>query len=63
MNFTQLTYEVDGPLDLSALTELSALDGGAPEYPPFKGADPFPRDRSIWSSPAGPAASAFGVYA
>jgi len=46
---TEDVYEVDGPLDLSSLAQLPVLDGGAPEYPPFKGADTLPRDRSIWS--------------
>jgi polyphosphate kinase len=46
---TEDVYEVDGPLDLGSLAELPLTSGGAPEYPPFKGADSLPHDRSIWS--------------
>ena len=46
---TEDVYEIDGPLDLSSLSKLPVLDGGAPGYPPFKGADALPHDRSIWA--------------
>jgi polyphosphate kinase len=46
---TEDVYEVDGPLDLGSLAQLPLTSGGAPEYPPFKGADSLPHDQSIWS--------------
>lgn len=42
-------YEVDGPLDLGALAQLPLLSNPALAYPPFRGADSLPHDRSIWS--------------
>src|SRR6202008_1940086 len=42
-------YEVDGPLDLGALSSLPVASVRELMYPPFTGADPLPRDRSIWS--------------
>lgn len=42
-------YEVDGPLDLSALADLPISSSPALEYPAFRGTDPIARDRSIWS--------------
>jgi len=42
-------FEVDGPLDLGALTELPVANDAALEYPPFRGAEPLRRDRDIWS--------------
>jgi polyphosphate kinase len=46
---TDDVYEVDGPLDLSALVELPLTSDPTVSYPPFKGADPLPADKSIWS--------------
>ena len=42
-------YEIDGPLDLGALNELPLLSEASLGYPSFQGADPLPRDRSIWA--------------
>ena len=42
-------YEVDGPLDLGALTQLPVASAPALLFPPFKGADALPHDRDIWS--------------
>ena len=42
-------YEIDGPLDLGALHELPLLSEPSLCYPAFRGNDPFPGDRSIWS--------------
>jgi polyphosphate kinase len=46
---TEDLFEVDGPLDLGALSELPMSASPGLEYAPFKGADPLPRDRNIWS--------------
>ncbi|HEU4996305.1 MAG TPA: polyphosphate kinase 1 [Gemmatimonadaceae bacterium] len=42
-------YEVDGPLDLGALSQLPLSGGAGLEYPAFRGGDPLPREHSIWS--------------
>ncbi|HET9454360.1 MAG TPA: polyphosphate kinase 1 [Gemmatimonadaceae bacterium] len=42
-------YEIDGPLDLGALHELPLLSEPSLGYPAFQGADPLPRDKSLWS--------------
>jgi polyphosphate kinase len=42
-------YEVDGLLNLGSLTQLPMLNEPSLSYPPFKGGDPLPGDRSIWS--------------
>jgi polyphosphate kinase len=47
---TEDVYEVDGPLDLGSLAELPMAPDPALVYPPFKGADPLPRDASIWTA-------------
>jgi polyphosphate kinase len=46
---TDDVYEVDGPLDLTSLAELTMLKEPSLCYPPFAGADPLAKDRSIWS--------------
>lgn len=43
-------YEVDGPLDLGSLAELPMASDASLTWPPFKGADPLPAGRSIWSA-------------
>ena len=43
-------YEVDGPLDLGALSELPLLADPAVGYPPFVATTPFERDASIWTA-------------
>ena len=43
-------YEVDGPLDLRCLRELPLTDTEALSFSSFRGADPLPRDRTIWSA-------------
>jgi polyphosphate kinase len=42
-------YEVDGPLDLKPLAQLPLPKEPSLSYAPFVGADPLPRDISIWS--------------
>ena len=46
---TEDVYEVDGLLDLGAIANLPIVSSSVVEYPPFKGAESLPRDRSIWS--------------
>lgn len=41
-------YAVDGMVDLGALAEIADLDIPELDYQPFKGADRFPSDRSIF---------------
>jgi polyphosphate kinase len=42
-------YEVDGPLDLGALTQLPVASTPALLFPTFTGVEPLPGDRDIWS--------------
>src|SRR5688572_13252018 len=46
---TDDVYEVDGPLDLGALTQLPVASAPTLLFPSFKGSDPLPNDRDIWS--------------
>jgi len=41
-------YEVDGPLDLGAMTELPMMKEAHLCFPAFTGADPLPHDRTLW---------------
>jgi polyphosphate kinase len=42
-------FEVDGPLDLGALAQLPVTNESSLSYAAFVGADPLPREGSIWS--------------
>jgi polyphosphate kinase len=46
---TDDVYEVDGPLDLGGLAELPMMGEAHLCYQPFKGVDPLPHDRTLWS--------------
>ncbi|HET9424057.1 MAG TPA: polyphosphate kinase 1 [Gemmatimonadaceae bacterium] len=43
-------YEVDGPLDLTCLDELPLSDDPKLWFPPFRGANPLPADRTLWET-------------
>ena len=46
---TDDVYEVDGPLDLGAMSTLPLSSNTPLEYAPFRGADTLSHDHSIWS--------------
>jgi polyphosphate kinase len=43
-------YEVDGPLDLTCLSELPLSEDARLWFPPFRGIDPLPADKSVWDT-------------